>query len=53
LENATQQPFKKEKKEPVKKEPLDLEPFQSTQELEALGLDRLMGALMAIQVKCG
>ena len=42
-----------EKKEPVKLEKLDLERFQSVEELEALGLDRLKGALMAIQVKCG
>jgi hypothetical protein len=41
------------KKEPVKMEPLDLDKFQSASELEALGLDRLKGALMALRVKCG
>ena len=34
-------------------EPLDLTPYHSAQELEELGLDRLKGALMAAQVKCG
>ena len=33
--------------------PLDLNQYQSTQELENLGMDRLKGALMAIKVKCG
>jgi hypothetical protein len=40
-------------KEPVKAEALDLESYQSAQELEVLGMDRLKGALMALQVKCG
>lgn len=40
-------------KEPVKAEALDLDSYQSVQELEVLGLDRLKGALMALQVKCG
>ena len=34
-------------------QPLDLEKYNSVEELEALGLDRLKGALMAIEVKCG
>ena len=38
---------------PVKPEPLDLKGFSSAEELEKLGLDRLKGALMALQVKCG
>jgi splicing factor 3A subunit 3 len=40
-------------KEPVKAEALDLESYQSVQELEVLGMDRLKGALMALQIKCG
>lgn len=44
--NATKAKF-------VEPEPLDLTPFQSAVELEALGLDRLKSALMALQVKCG
>ena len=40
-------------KEPINQEPLDLEQFKSAEELEGLGLDRLKGALMAIQAKCG
>eukprot|EP00977_Amphora_coffeiformis_P017367 scaffold5610_cov157-Amphora_coffeaeformis.AAC.1 len=38
---------------PVVVESLDLSKFDSVQELEALGLDRLKGALMALGVKCG
>ena len=40
-------------KEQVKAEALDLESYQSAQELEKLGMDRLKGGLMALQVKCG
>ncbi|KAG7352576.1 telomere stability protein [Nitzschia inconspicua] len=40
-------------KEPTKPEPLDLDKFASSKELEELGLERLKSALMAIQVKCG
>ena len=39
--------------DPVKAQPLDLESFNDVCELEALGLDRLKGALLALQVKCG
>ena len=41
------------KKEPVKVEPLDLSTYDTMEDLEKLGLDRLKGALMAIGVKCG
>lgn len=41
------------KKEPVKMEALDLKQYDSAEHLEKLGLDRLKGALMAIDVKCG
>lgn len=34
-------------------EPISLDGYTSAQELQALGLDRLKGALMAIGVKCG
>jgi hypothetical protein len=34
-------------------EPLDLDKYETVQQLEALGLDRLKGALMAMGVKCG
>lgn len=34
-------------------EPLDLDNFETIDQLEAEGLDRLKGALMAIGVKCG
>ena len=37
----------------VTKKPLDLDEYESVKQLEALGLDRLKGALMAIGVKCG
>ena len=37
----------------VEVSPLDLDQFQTVQELEALGLNRLKGALMALGVKCG
>lgn len=40
-------------KEPIKPEPLNLDQVKSSKELEALGLDRLKSALMAMQVKCG
>jgi hypothetical protein len=40
-------------KEPVEPELLDLDQYLSIKELEALGLDRLKSALMALQVKCG
>jgi hypothetical protein len=48
-------------KEEVKKAPFDTEnikplnllDYESAKELEALGMDRLKGALMAIKVKCG
>jgi hypothetical protein len=40
-------------KEPVKAEALDLEPYQSVQEIEVLGMNRLKGALMTLQSKCG
>jgi hypothetical protein len=40
-------------KEPVKAEALNLESYQSVQELEVLGIDRLKGGLIALQVKCG
>jgi hypothetical protein len=36
-----------------KVEPLELEKFDSVEQLEALGLDRLKGALMALELKCG
>jgi hypothetical protein len=32
---------------------LDLESYQSAQDLEDLGMDRLKGALAALGVKCG
>lgn len=32
---------------------IDLSPYNSAQELEALGLERLKGALMALNLKCG
>ncbi len=32
---------------------LDLSPFNSAEELKALGLDRLKSALMALGLKCG
>ena len=38
---------------PLEIKPLDLDQFATVQELEALGLDRLKGALMAVGVKCG
>jgi Replication stress response SDE2 C-terminal/SPRY domain/Silencing defective 2 N-terminal ubiquitin domain len=34
-------------------EPLDLDKYESVDELEQLGLDRLKGALMAVGLKCG
>lgn len=34
-------------------EPINLSDFNSPEELEALGLDRLKGALMALNLKCG
>ena len=34
-------------------EPLDLGPYNSAEELEAVGLDRLKSALMALGLKCG
>jgi hypothetical protein len=37
----------------LKAEALDLESYQSVQELEVLGMDQLEGALMALQLKCG
>ena len=40
-------------KSPLVVEALDLDQYSSVQELEELGLDRLKGALMAIQIKCG
>ena len=39
--------------EPTKPELLDLDQYKSIQELEALGLDRLKSALLALKVKCG
>lgn len=51
--NPTPPAMAKEAKEPVKPEPLDLSKYNSVQELEELGLDRLKGALLAINVKCG
>lgn len=44
---------KKAKPAPVVAEPLDLNQFTSQGQLEELGMDRLKGALMAEQVKCG
>jgi hypothetical protein len=41
------------KKTRIQPERLDLNPFQTATDLEALGLDRLKSALMALQVKCG
>jgi Replication stress response SDE2 C-terminal/Silencing defective 2 N-terminal ubiquitin domain/SPRY domain len=38
---------------PVVIEKLDLNDYESVEQLELLGLDRLKGALMAIGVKCG
>jgi hypothetical protein len=38
---------------PIVVEPLDLNQYESTEQLEELGIDRLKGALMAIGVKCG
>ena len=38
---------------PLEVTPLDLNQFETIQDLEALGLDRLKGALMAVGVKCG
>lgn len=43
----------KMKKTRIQPERLDLNPFHKATDLEALGLDRLKSALMAIQVKCG
>ncbi|CAJ1965878.1 unnamed protein product [Cylindrotheca closterium] len=43
----------KTKKKSIQPERLDLRPFQTATDLEALGLDRLKSALMALQVKCG
>lgn len=40
-------------KEPTKPELLNLDSYNSAQELEALGLDRLKSALLALKVKCG
>lgn len=37
----------------IQPQPLDLNLYPSAKELEQLGLDRLKGALMAMQVKCG
>lgn len=38
---------------PLEIEPLNLDQFATVHELEAIGLDRLKGALMAVGVKCG
>ena len=38
---------------PVAAAALDLGPFETAEALEALGLDRLKGALMAAGLKCG
>ena len=48
-------PEKKAKTEPtaVLKEPLDLAKYKTVDKLKTVGMDRLKGALMAIQVKCG
>jgi hypothetical protein len=46
-------PKPKEPKPPVKPEALNLSKIKSQEELEALGLDRLKAALMALQMKCG
>jgi len=40
-------------KVPTKPELLDLEQYKSVEELEALGLERLKSALLALKVKCG
>jgi len=40
-------------KVPTKPESLDLEQYSSAKELEALGLDRLKSACMALRIKCG
>jgi hypothetical protein len=39
--------------EPTKPELLKLDQYKSVQQLEALGLDRLKSALLALKVKCG
>ena len=44
---------KKSKPAPVEAEPVDLDQYTSEAQLEALGMDRLKGALMALGVKCG
>lgn len=46
-------PFKRRKPAPVKIEPLDLSKFDSVEKLKDVGMDRLKGALLAIDVKCG
>jgi hypothetical protein len=44
---------KKGKLTPENDQPLDLDKFNSIEEVMELGIDRLKGALMAIQCKCG
>lgn len=39
--------------DPIKPELLNLDQYKSADELEALGLDRLKSALLALKVKCG
>lgn len=53
VQQSTQEAKVSKETQPVVVEPLDLNCFSSAAELEMLGLDRLKGALMAINVKCG
>lgn len=46
-------PAKKSKLAPIDTLPLNLNKFDSVEQLEELGMDRLKSALLAIQCKCG